>query len=130
LPWVVKSSAWSAESGGVPESIVIVPPAWALELLLPGLLAGLLPELDAEELQAASAATAPQSNEAPSGLRYLFIQPSSQFAANVYLSPDRDEETRMKKMVKAPPAIAARSRRSLRQAIWPSDLPSMARPRC
>jgi hypothetical protein len=113
----------------VPESIVIVPPAWPLELL-PGLLAVLLPELDAEELQAASATTAPQSNEAPSGLRYLFIQPSGQFAANVYLSPDRDKETRMKKMMKAPPAIANRSWRCLRQVIWPSDRPRWPRPRC
>jgi hypothetical protein len=74
VPWVVKSSPWSADSGAVPAAIVIVPPAWALALL-PGLLLllpELLPELDVEELQAASATTAPQSNEAPSGLRYLF----------------------------------------------------------
>jgi hypothetical protein len=80
VPWVVKSSPWSADSGAVPATIVIVPPAWALAvlpglLLLPGLLPGLLPELVAEELQAASATTAPQSNAAPSGLRYLFMGP-------------------------------------------------------
>jgi hypothetical protein len=80
----------------VPESIVIVPPAAplpdALELLdallpellaalLAELLAGLLPEVVVEELQAASAATAPQSSAAPSGLEYLFNGPSSQFTA-------------------------------------------------
>jgi hypothetical protein len=74
VPWVVKSSPWSADSGAVPAAIVIVPPAWALAVLLAELppLAELLPELDVEELQAATATTAPQSNEAPSGLRYLF----------------------------------------------------------
>src|ERR1700752_4984271 len=65
VPWVVKSSPWSADSGAVPAAIVIVPPAWAAPLallpeLLPALLPGLLPELVDEELQAASATTAPQ----------------------------------------------------------------------
>jgi hypothetical protein len=62
--------------------MVIVPPAWVLELppallLVVLLLPGLLPALDVEELQAASAVTAPQSNKAPSGLRCLFIGSSS-----------------------------------------------------
>ena len=86
MPWVVKSSPWSADSGAVPAAIVMVPPAWALELLPGLLLPELLPELDVEELQAASATTAPQSNEAPSGLRYLFNWSSSQFAAGATYS--------------------------------------------
>ena len=90
MPWVVKSSPWSADSGAVPAAIVLVPPAWPLELLqalLAVLLPGLLPELVVEELQAASAVTAPQSNKAPSGLRCLFIGSSSQFTAGAYLTP-------------------------------------------
>jgi hypothetical protein len=70
----------------VPAAIVIVPPAWPLELL-PALLPELPPELVVEELQAASATTAPQSNEAPSGLRYFFNGSSSQFGAGAYLTP-------------------------------------------
>jgi hypothetical protein len=52
----------------VPASIVIVPPLRAPD----GVLAG-LPEVVAEELQAARTPTAPQSKAVPSGLRYLFI---------------------------------------------------------
>jgi hypothetical protein len=81
VPWVVKSSPWSADSGAVPAAIVIVPP-FVPPVLLPVLLLlpGLPPALDVEELQAATAPTVPQSNKAPSGLRYLFIrflQPNS-----------------------------------------------------
>src|SRR5437660_856952 len=57
LPWVVKSSPWSAESGGVPAAIVIVPPCFPPELPL------VLPELvplddDEDELPHAASATA------------------------------------------------------------------------
>jgi hypothetical protein len=56
--------------------MVTVPPLWPPELL-PVLAPELLPVpaapvLDVEELQAATAATVPQSKAAPSGLRYLF----------------------------------------------------------
>ncbi len=49
VPWVVKSSPWSADSGGVPDAIVIVPPflPWVLELLV-----------DVDELPHAASTTA------------------------------------------------------------------------
>jgi hypothetical protein len=69
VPWVVKSSPWSADSGAVPATIVIVPPFVApvlAELLL------LDDELELElELQAPSATTtAPVT---ASGMMYLFM---------------------------------------------------------
>ena len=70
MPWVVKSSPWSADSGGVPEAIVIVPPLLPLEVA-----AGLAPDDEPELLQAPSTTTTtPVSSDPTSGLTYLFIE--------------------------------------------------------
>src|SRR5581483_437094 len=81
LPCVVKSSPWSADSGGVPDAIVIVPPLWPLvaPLALPALVAALLVELDDEPPHAASATAAATPNStAETGLVYLFTDPPPQ----------------------------------------------------
>jgi hypothetical protein len=66
---VVKSSPWSADSGAVPEAIVIVPP-----LVPPPVLAGVAPDDEPELLQAPSTiTTAAVSAEPTSGLPYLFM---------------------------------------------------------
>src|SRR5437868_7294531 len=81
LPCVVKSSPWSADCGGVPDAIVIVPPCLPpeLPLALPELVAAELLELDDEPPHAASAtAAATPSSTAEISLVYLFTDPPPQ----------------------------------------------------
>src|SRR5438874_3723846 len=75
LPCVVKSSPWSADRGGVPDTIVIVPPCLPPELaVVEELLLGELVELDPPHATSTSAVAAP-SNKAAAALVCLFTDP-------------------------------------------------------
>src|SRR5579859_6661863 len=63
VPWVVKSRPWSADSGGVPATTVIVPPFLAAVVL----------GAELEPHAVAVTATAPASSDPAAGLRNLFI---------------------------------------------------------